>query len=301
MSKLLDIIDNDNHNFRQAHEALLKLSPTSLDIVEDGYSLWASVPRLLGETDLYDNYQKSIYDWAKSFGLRGKEALDLLQNAVLIGTPPPEDFTTKAKESLSLGISFVIRMALALRIQRDYLVGFAELLRLRSFTAFSLLRLQSETAALILYMHKHPDVAKEWLGTFDESKGIAFHRNHSRSITEIIRSLKLYKEYSEASGISQHSRFWGVAPGILLTRKYHPHPFSLGLASIDIDDPTILLQWFCRMLSFYAKLLDCLEIIFPDVDESIFGSLNRPSFTKAVDDLWVIFRKRYSKLRGKIL
>ena len=299
MSKLIDFAKDDDYNFKRSHKVLLKLSPISLDTVELGYELLAKIPELLGETELYDRYKKALNDWAKSVGLRGNEALELLQKATLIGTPKAEDLTRKAKLALPAAIAFTLRVMLILRLQRDYLVGFAELLRLRTFTSFGTLRLQAETAALIRHMYDHPEVATEWLGTSGDVKGKKFHNKYSQPLYKLIHAWKLDAEYSEASGISQHSRFWGLAPGVLLAHKDRLNPGAVGLAFTDIEDPTILLMWFCRMLRFHAKLLRCVEELFPDIDASVFSSMDRLTFTNQVESLWALFRRRYAELKKR--
>ena len=293
MSNLDKLLTIDNENIDKIKRMLGEISPDCMEAIEIGTTAFERLGKAWGEHCQYDRYREDLQRWGTEKGVVGDEMLRMLKDATLIGSPPTGDSTPNAKLSLDKGTAVIARTYLMLRLQREFLYGVTDILRLRVTPALGYLRIQTETIGLLKLIHDSPHVAQEWLDADKGEAGKEFFNNHNGQVIKNIRDLNLYEDYNRGSSMALHSRVGGVMAGILIGGKRIEHPGIIQLTYQESDNPTIIFLWFCVFLNCHRRILDQIDRFVPALDADAIRQTNADRFGELVTNLWNILERMY--------
>jgi hypothetical protein len=294
--KIDGLTDCDKDNVVKSKRALLELHKDSLSATDECATLLERIGVLFGETSGYDKYQQQLNDWLSVQPGNAEWNAKLLEQATLIGQTEGRDVLAEARDALYKGNSVIARVYLLLRLERDFLFGLSDLLRLRVTSMFGYLRVQTETVAILTLLATDSGMAVDWLNTSYLKSGKAFYSKHHRKIIEKLRRLGLYNYYEDASNTSLHSRVGGVAPGIIIGGKEDTPKRQVKLTYQEIDDAVILFLWFCVYLKAHKEMIDKLPLAVPEID---FSQIDVRRFGIMVESLWATLQPLWVQKRGK--
>jgi hypothetical protein len=287
--KIDGLADSDKDNLAESKRALLALHPDSLNATDACANLLERIVVLFGAACNYDKYQQQLNDYLSAQPGVAK----FLEQATLIGQVQEHDAVAGAKEALTKGNAEIARVYLLLRLERDFLFGLSDLLRLRETSMFGYLRVQTETVAILTLLATNSPMAVDWL---NPKKGKEFYKsNHSKIIAKL-RQLGLHHYYEDASNTSMHSRVGGVAPGIIIGGKKDIPRREVRLSYQEIDDRVTLFLWFCVYLKAHKEMIDVLPQALPEVD---FSQVDIRRYGEMVESLLATLRPLWARKRGK--
>ena len=243
-----------------------------LNAVEGVSKFWAEV------TD-YDAHQVEWDRWVKKMALPPEEVAHMFATATLLEPGRSGDTSASAQKSLRIAIAVVARALLTNRLQRDFLFGMTDLLRLRETPAIGYVRLQCETAALIGLMHREPAIAPEWMAASTPAAGRTFFKKRGDQIRDEVKALGFDDFYDEGSNTALHSRIGGVARGYLIGAKTR-EPGEVRLCYQELDSPAVMVFALLRFLGFHVRLLRLVERLYPELDADRLNSIDRDTYYK---------------------
>jgi hypothetical protein len=294
--KIDELAACDKDNLPESKRVLLALHADSLSATDECATLLERIGVLFGEVCDYDKYNQQICDWVKGQSGGAKQNVNLLEQAKLIGRMEGHDPVAEAQNALHKGNSVIARLYLILRLERDFLFGLSDLLRLRTTSMFGYLRVQTETVAILTLLGTDSAMAVDWLNSLKGGK--EFYKKYHRRIINKLRQLGLHNYYEDGSNTSLHSRVGGVAPGILIGGKKETPTRQVRLTYQEIDDPLILFLWFCVYLKAHKEMIDKLPEAVPEMD---FSQINVHPFGTIVESLWATLKPLWLQKRGKAL
>jgi hypothetical protein len=291
--KIDRLAESDNDNLAESKRALLRLHASSLSATDECATLLERISVLFGEACNYEKYNQEVNAWLKAQSGTAEQNVSLLEQARLIGQIKGDDPVAEAQDALYKGNSVIARAYLLLRLERDFLFGLSDLLRLRVTSMFGYLRVQTETVAILALSATDSALAVDWLKL---KEGKDFYNKHHRKIIEKVKWLGLHRYYEDASNVSLHSRVGGVAPGIIIGGKEATPKRQVKLTYQEIDDSIILFLWFCVYLKAHKEMIDRLPESVPEVD---FNQIAIRRFGTMVEDLWNTLRPLWMQKRGR--
>jgi len=297
MSELDQILKIDSDNVEKTKRLLAQISPDSIEAIEVGTKALNQLGKVWGEQCKYDQYNEILELWGSEKGVSGNELLGMLKQATLIGPPPSGDSTADAKVNLDKATAVLARTYLILRLQRDFLFGMTDLLRLRITPALGYLRIQAETVGILKLLSDSPHIAQEWLNADIGESGKKFFNKHNRKVIKSISDLNLYDYYNRGSSLALHSRVGGVTAGLLIGDKNIAHPGIIQLNFQETDSPTVLFLWFCAYLRFHKLVLDQVNQFVPELDSDAIERVGAEHYGQLVDQLLKTLEPMYREYR----
>lgn len=286
MSELDNLLACDDENIKISKEALLKIEPTTLDVIESCIRTLDRLSRKFGELCKYDEHHQSLEDWAKDFGLKDNQAINYLRDALLIGGDESNDPTSKARVDLHKTIAILARVHISLRLRRDFLFGITDILRLRITSALGYMRVQSESFGQLKLLVHHPELGEDWFASADEKKGKHFHDKWHSRVVSAIRDLDLHSDYSLGTNMAHHTRASGTASGILLGGKSNKKSGEIRLIFQETDDYRILFFWLGVYLKFHRKALQHASVLYPELSDADITEAGLHEFIENEKLIW---------------
>ncbi len=274
MQQIDEFVLLDIENVAITKQNLAQIAPEALEAVDAGILAFQSLAKKYGEVSEYATYNAQFAKWAENAGYSWKEPVAYLGCAKLIGKLDGPDSVADAQDNLFRAVSVISRAHLALRTRRDFIYGATDLLRVRITQALGILRVQSETAALLAIIAEQPKIGHDWLGTSNEDDGKDFYKTNHGVIVDRIKTLGLHDMYMRGSNMAMHSRAGGTALGVLLGRKQDGHQGRVRMVYQEVDNPQLLLFWFAVYLRFHGILANRAADLYPELRnelESIEG------------------------------
>lgn len=292
-----DCLQADADNVGVSQDALRAVHPNAMAAVETTMIAFKHMTDEFAARAEFDKHQDAVDEGLAKSSLREQDALDLLRQATLVGTPSTEDSLGQAKGGFDAATQLLARMNLALRVRRDLVFCISDLLRLRVSPATGYLRLQSETAGLLLLMLTESTIADEWFESGDSEKGRAFHKKWNPKITTAIKDLGLYKDYSLGSNMSLHPRPSGTTLGII-SGSDETRPGDIILRYQEGGDPAFLFCWFATLLHAHRKIFSLSTRLFPELDPNFLSDSPSKEFIDAEAATWHRARQIHDKYGG---
>ena len=269
MGSVLDeLVECDRHNSSEARRILREFDPRAIEAVEEFARLLVAAGDAFGEVSGYDKHNLSLNDWLQKQSGSARELVRFLEQATFLGEPTGEDPISTAKSDLAKANSAIARTYLILRIRRDFLLGLADLLKLRLTPALGYLRLQSESTAILAMIASNPSMSIDWLNPYSGRK---FYKSYHAKIVEKMKSLAIHDYYDQGSEMALHSRVHGVVPGLLVNNDAAAAG-EVALTYQEFHDPVDFLVWFGIYLRTHQKLLAGVAEGLPEVDLGKLGS-----------------------------
>jgi len=269
---LRELTEADTANVKHSLQLARAITPEFESYIDLGHEIIHAAATVLATDEYFADSDGPTEKWVDESGLPPTEALEMLRRATLLGDAQSGDTTAKAKAGVHRLRADHVRLRLSLLMQRNYDLGYQQVFLKRAFAAFGYVRLQIETAALVKLLSDEPLLADDWLSTWDDDSGKAFHRANSQKLAKTYESWGLKEAYSDASGHSLHPRFMNVVPGTLAARKKIPDPTQIGLSYLDIDEPGLLAFWLIRFGEIHQGLFDQLRSIYPEAPAHTFDT-----------------------------
>lgn len=285
-----ELLRCDEANVTQAKKILLEFHRDSLDAVDECHKLFKTIGILFGKSSGYDDYQDRWNEWLKTRRGTVDENVRFLEQATLIGQVDGLDPAADAKEAITGGNSVIARIYLLLRLGRDFFFGFTDLLRRRLTSMQGYLRIQAETAAILVLCGKNSSVAVDWLN----KEGKEFYYKHHKNVVHELRELGLYRYYEEGSNLALHSRPLGLAGGIIEGKK-KAAPGEVRLSYQELHDPIEVFTWFYVYLRAHKEIIETLPKALPEVD---FTQVDIKHYGAMVETLWATLFPLYTRKRG---
>ncbi len=170
-----------------------------------------------------------------------------------------------------------------LLLQRYFMWGATDLLRMRITPAVGYGRLEAEALGLLFLMRDDATIANRWLKLASDRAGKAFYKEFQPRLLAQIGHLDLDGAYEMGSGGSLHVRLASAVRGLAL--KEGIHEISLGFQELQRDDP---FHYFLVALCFLRtqeRIFGALTGAFPGVTDPIWDERVR-FFSRTVDYLW---------------
>ncbi len=266
MSHEIDTLaDHDAQNLAQSKRVLDDFDPRMLEAAEKFCQLVKSMGDLFGEASGYDSYSRGLNEWLSSQpGGDPSEKVRFLEQATFIGAPQDDDPAAQARISLFGANAVLARSYLLLRVRRDFLFGFLDLLRLRVISSWGYLRIQSESIAILYLISKDPSISIEWM---NPDLGRIFYKRYHGKVIAALKELGLHDYYEQGSSAALHSRVSGVIPGIVAGQRTAP-PGTINFSYQEVGNDLELLGWCFTYLSSHKDILAGLAAGLPEIDSS---------------------------------
>ena len=166
-------------------------------------------------------------------------------------------------------------------LNRQFLWGLTDLLRMRLIAADGYRRLEAESIGLLLTIQADPSVGDRWLRVKTLDEGKEFFRDTQGSVKESIRQVDLAFIYDHGSAVAQHVR---IASGVL-GLSFASDSIELQYLDVRDEDPFSHILAVVSFLTTQIKVFLALSQAFPEVKDAMWIERVR-SFTEDVRHLW---------------
>ncbi|MFQ5846969.1 MAG: hypothetical protein ACE5IQ_04750 [Candidatus Methylomirabilales bacterium] len=201
---------------------------------------------------------------------------------VRIDSEAQDPVLNQGRLAIQSGLARRARGILFLLLQRQFMFGATDLLRMRIVSATGYCRQEAESLALLFLMRDDPPFANRWFGLTTDIEGIRFHREVQPRIREVLEQLDLTGAYERGSAASMHVRFESAILGLVLDRQ--PNEVLLRYQDVREDDP---FSYFVEVFFFLAtqvRVFRALGDAFPEVTDPIWPGRVR-AFMRAYEYL----------------
>ncbi len=285
MSAIRDLLESDHANTTNSIDALQRLSPDLPGALDYAADLFDQFIRHVGVA-LDDTAElRAGNAIAEALGLKPQPLREVLDEEKSAGGKIEEARRIWRRLYARQG-----RRILLLLLQRHFMWGATDLLRMRLTPALGYCRQEAEAIALLVLVRDNPDLGIRWLHVRTDEEGVAFFRNVQGEVRSTLKRLELNDAYERGSGAALHVRFASAVPGLSLDRK--PNEIWLGFQEVRPEEP---FQYYLEVLGFLSiqvRVLRALGEAFPEVtDPSWPGAVGR--FTRKVAALWEELSRRF--------
>jgi hypothetical protein len=288
MGELDKLLAADEANVKNSRDGLAKLDPALPGAIEGVAGMFGAFERCLnGAAGTGEAQDKEILTQsAKHLSLTAEDLVDkLLTEALTVTAPSP---TCQAYIRMEARRA---RAALFLLLQRSFMWGATDLLRMRITPAEGYRRLEAEAIGLLILIRDDPIIGVRWLRIVTDKDGRAFFNDTKSRVRSILQKCDLASAYDAGSGASQHVRFASAALSISWPDR---HTTQLAYQEVRADDP---FEWFLGTLGFLStqvRVFHALCQAFPEVTDPLW-STSVVSFHNEIARLWKVIEQRYAQ------
>ncbi len=287
MGELDKLLAADQANVKNSRAGLAKLDPALPGVIEVAAGMFGAFERCLkgagGAGDAQDD--ETLSQAARHLNLTPEELMAKLLTEALTATAPSP--TCQAYIRMEARRA---RAVLFLLLQRSFMWGATDLLRMRVTPAEGYRRLEAETIGLLILIRDNPVIGVRWLRIVTDKEGRTFFNDTNFRVKSILQTVDLASAYDAGSGASQHVRF---ASAVLSLSWPDRHTTQLAYQEIRADDP---FEWFLGTLVFLStqvRVLHALSQAFPEVTDP-FWKASVDSFHNENARLWKMFEQSYA-------
>lgn len=300
MKRIEELLNCDQTNAKEAVDAISGIHSDALQLTESWSKTWSAIVQAFGDECEYTSHQRVLDQWAKETGIRGHEAIELLDSATLIGSAEPGNQTDSARVALRESFQILARIQVAQRIERDYLWGLSDLLRLRITSAWGYERLQAESAGVLRLLAHDPNLASEWFGASEPECGRKFYSKYHPRIVDSLRSLGLEKDYRRGSHWALHSGVGGSSLGRVVGGNEKKQPGEIRLSFQEAKNAWALFIHFGIYLRAHRRILDHSSAFFPELSASQLEATGIEEVIRRESKAWeiVLSIRRQSGFEG---
>jgi len=180
------------------------------------------------------------------------------------------------------------QLIIFLLLQRHYLWGVTDLLRMRVTPAEGYRRLEAEAVGLLILIRDEPSLGDSWLKIRTVDEGRQFFNLTQAKLRETLRSLNLDSAYEQGSGVAQHVRVASAVLGL----SWSEEQARLACQEVRTDDP---FSYFLGTLAFLVTqvhVFHALTVAFPHVTDPIWHT-RVELFHNQVARLWKRLEERF--------
>jgi len=283
MSALDDLLAADSKNAGRWRDNFRRFDPSLSDTFDTAGEMFNTFSRCIEGTQDESVEYRILEQYAHTHGLTAEGVIRRIGGAEAIGVIPPE-----AQRAYIRMWARRARAVLFLLLQRSYLWGATDLLRMRLTSAEGYCRLEAEAIGLMLLIQDDPSVGERWLKVADEEQGRAFFSATQSKLKDSLREVGLISAYDRGSAVSQHLRLASAMHNLLWSET---HAY-LAYQEAQAEDPFMFFLGVLAFLSIQVYVFQVLKKAFPEVTEPIWDQRVR-LFNIEVTRLWDQLEKQF--------
>ena len=265
-----DVIECDEQNLRHGKENLARLHPDGLETAELVSRIFVDTADALGRVPDFVEKEAAVQAWCDEQGIPLRDAYRLFEDATLIGDVEGEDPRSEVRSQLIAVIGYYARAYMLLRLNRDYLFGFTDLLKNRVIASIGYLRIQCETFALLKLILRDPEVGVKWWNAGAGKRGRKFFDANKHDLKNIMREHDLAIYYDQASSMALHSRVAGIAYAAQIDGigPDESGQRALRLSFQDTEDANTYFLHFTTYIRVHRIIISEFPRLFPELPDS---------------------------------
>jgi len=291
MSELDKLIQADGENVPNSRTILIQFAPELSRALDDASEMFLTFVRCM-EGALDDTADlATLKECARELEVDEEKFVSLMW------AEDQDPALDRARTAWSNYLARRARGIVYLLLQRQFMWGASDLLRMRITPALGYGRLEAESLALLFLMRDDPSIGKRWLRLATDSDGKQFYYDYQKKILEVLGRLNLIGAYEQGSGGSLHVRMMSAISGLKLGEK--PNVVQLGYQELRQDN---LFSYFLMVLYFLRtqdRVFQALGEAFPEVSDPIWPE-RVGLFTRNIDNLWGRLEKNFPKESEKL-
>jgi hypothetical protein len=220
--KTLDELLEIDASCAKGSELVFRDLPESLASANAGLAVFEAAGRWMAEYESDNPAQKRFDEAAKELGISRPELVAAIRKPA---DPSEHAAITKARGAdRDIGQSTCYRTLLQLAY-RAYRSGLTDLRRLKLTAAAGHLRLEAESAALMVLFVDQPAFAERWLNPTEDM--LKFFRESQPHVKKYLAEHELKVAYEHGSAVSQHAGFLAAIVGGLGSLQHRADSFDL--------------------------------------------------------------------------
>ena len=284
MNALDELMATDAENAGRWRDNFRRFDPSLPDVFDTAAEMFNTFIRCTEGTQDESAEHRTLEQYAKAHGLTPEEVLRRIGGTEAGSMIPPE-----ARQAYIRMWARRARAVLFLLLQRSYMWGATDLLRMRLTSAEGYCRLEAEAIGLMLLIQDDPSVGERWLKVVaDEEQGRAFFNSTQAKLKERLRGIGLASAYDHGSAASQHVRLASAMHNLSWSET---HAY-LAYQEVRAEDPFMYFQGALGFLSTQVHVFRVLKEVYPEVTDPIWDQRVR-LFNREVARLWEQLAKRF--------
>lgn len=284
MKTLDELLEIDASCAKQS-ELVFKDLPESLACANAGLVLFEEAGKWMSAYEADNPAQKRFDEAAAELGVSGPE----LFAAIRKPTDPSESAAITKARSADRDIGQIIGYRTLLQLAyRSYRSGLTDLRRLKLTGAAGHLRVETESAALIVLFFDQPTFAERWINP--EENMIKFFRESQPHLKKYLADHELSMAYDHGSAISQHARFASAARGI----RMEGNSITVLDQEFDPKDPVTFHLALAYFLRCQTRILKMLTNKFPDLGSHVGFKEAFEKYKGLEEKTWWVLERKYA-------
>ncbi len=289
MKTLDELLDIDASCAKES-ELVFKDLPESLACANAGLVLFEEAGKWMSTFEADTPAQKRFDEAAAELGVSGPELLAAIRKP----TDPSDPAAITKARGADRDIGQIIGYRTLLQLAyRSYRSGLTDLRRLKLTAAAGHLRVETESAALIVLFFDQPTFAERWINL--EENMIKFFRESQPHLKTYLADYELSMAYDHGSAISQHARFASAARGI----RMEGNSITVLDQEFDPKDPVTFHLALAYFLRCQTRIFKMVTSRFPELASHVgFKEAFETYRTFEEKTWWVLERKYASEIKS---
>jgi hypothetical protein len=283
MSAVDELLAADAENAGQWRENFRKFDPSLPAAFDTAAEMFNTFSRCVEGTQDESPEQQILEQYGNANGFTAEEVVQLVAN--------PKGRSSVPSEVRQAYVRMWARRARAtvfLLLQRSYMWGATDLLRMRVTPAEGYCRFEAEAVGLMLLIREDPSVGDQWWRVASEEEGRAFFKVTQPKLKERLRGVNLASAYDHGSAAAQHVRVLSAVSGLSFSETHA----RLNYQEVREDDH---FNYYLAVLSFLSVQVYVFRVLtdaFPEVTDPIWPQRVQV-FINDVARLWDTLEKHF--------
>jgi hypothetical protein len=284
MKTLDELLDIDASCARES-ELVFKDLAESLSCANAGLVLFEEAGKWMSAYEADNPAQKRFDEAAAELGVSGPELLAAIRKP----TDPSEHAAIVKTRGADRDIGQIIGYHTLLQLAyRSYRSGLTDLRRLKLTAAAGHLRVETESAALILLFFDQPTFAERWVNP--EENMLKFFRESQPHLKKYLADHELSMAYEHGSAISQHARFASAARGI----RMEGNSITVLDQEFDPKDPVTFHLAIAYFLRCQTRIFKMLTSKFPQLASHVGFKEAFERYQNLEEKTWWVLERKYA-------
>jgi len=293
MSVLDELLQADAQNTVNFRQGLHTFDPALSEALDRAAEMFNTFGRCMEGTVDESEECRLVEKCAQELGVQIEEVSKMLE-----ATGNDRPVLREAREAFFRMWARRAKAIIYLLLQRNYMWGTTDLLRMRLTAAAGYCRLEAEAIGLLLLIQDDPTIGRHWWKIITDRKGKAFFNEIQERLKNRLRTVGLDSAYDHGSGVAQHVRAASAALGLSLSDTHA----RLVYQEVREDDLFGSVLAVLSFLSVQVHVFRALTEAFPNVDNSLWQT-DVEQFTRHMAQLWekleVAFPTRCKEMRDR--
>ncbi len=283
MSVLDDLLAVDTENAGRWRDNFRMFDPSLPEVFDTAAEMFPTFSRCMEGTQDESAESWALEQYGNAHGFTAEEVIRRVGEPEAGSLIPPETRLAYIRMRARRA-----RAVVFLLLQRSYMWGATDLLRMRLTSAAGYCRLEAEAIGLMLLIQDDPSVGDCWLKVANEEEGRAFFTATQPKLKERLRGVDLACVYDQGSAAAQHVRLASAIHNLSLSETHA----RLVYQEARTEDPFIFFLEVLSFLSTQVRVFHVLKNAFPEVTEPVWDQRVR-LFNIEVARLWDRLEKQF--------